>query len=109
MRRRIEALCILALALAGSAADANAWTWPDPPRMSAPGGPRPGQALKDAAGATLGRIEKIIVDAAGRPRQALVRVTRVLRVLPLDALTRSGDTYVTVLSRAELEALPQAE
>jgi len=33
----------------------------------------------------------------------------VLRVLPVDALTRSGDAYVTVLSRAELESLPAAD
>jgi hypothetical protein len=60
----------------------------------------------DAKGAVLGHIERVIRDADGRPRQVLVRVTRVLRVLPVDALSPSGEGYVTVLSRSELEALP---
>jgi hypothetical protein len=65
--------------------------------------------LKDPQGAILGQIERVISDADGRPRQVLVRVARVLRALPIDALTASGDAYVTVLSRAELEALPPAD
>lgn len=68
--------------------------------------PRVGEKLRDAKGLLLGQIERVIPDADGRPRQVLVRVTRVLRVLPMDGLTPSRDGYVTVLTRAELEALP---
>lgn len=71
--------------------------------------PQIGQKLKDSKGAVVGEVEKIITDADGRPRQILVRVTRILRALPLDSLVRSGDGYATVLSRAELEALPPAD
>jgi hypothetical protein len=65
-----------------------------------------GAKLKDARGVTVGQIEKVISNLDGRPRQVLVRVTRVRRTLPVDALTRVGDAYVTALTRAELEALP---
>ena len=71
--------------------------------------PQIGQKLKDSKGAVVGEVEKIIADTDGRPRQVLVRVMRVLRALPLDSLVRIGDSYVTVLSRAELEALPSAD
>jgi hypothetical protein len=97
-------LCLmLALAWGGCAAAQPAAT------DAVASAPRPGQKLKDSKGQTVGEIEKIIADAEGRPRQVLVRVTRVLRVLPVDALARSGDAYVTVLSRAELESLPAAD
>ena len=104
-RRALLGLCLLAALGAGAQAE----TQPIAAEGSVAPAPQPGQKLKDAKGATLGQIEKIIADADGRPRQVLVRVTRVLRVLPVDALTRSGDAYVTVLSRAELESLPAAD
>ena len=73
-------------------------------------GPHTGQKLKDGRGQVLGQIERVITDpGSGQPRQVLVRVQHVLHVLPVDGLTRSGDGYVTVLSKAELEALPAAE
>ncbi len=68
-----------------------------------------GAALKDQKGAVLGHIEKVVPDAAGRPRQVLVRIARVLRTLPINALAASGDAYVTVLTRAEVEALPPSD
>jgi len=43
-----------------------------------------GARLKDAKGATVGQIEKVIADSAGRPRQVLVRITRVRRTLPVE-------------------------
>jgi hypothetical protein len=104
LRAGVIVLCILA----GLSAP-QAWAQPIASDALQTGAPAPGQKVKDAKGATVGQVEKIINDADGRPRQVLVRVTRVLRVLPVDALTRSGDAYVTVLSRAELEALPPAE
>lgn len=106
MGARAIVLCLTAALAWGPYAAAQPASTDNTPPAAAP---QPGQKLKDAKGATLGQIEKIISDADGRPRQVLVRVTRVLRVLPIDALTRSGDAYVTVLSRAELEALPAAD
>lgn len=96
---------VLAVALSGTPAGAQL----NPAADIAAAPPRLGQKLKDSKGATVGQIEKIIADADGRPRQVLVSVARVLRVLPLDALTRSGDACVTVLTREELESLPAAD
>ncbi len=95
----------------GAVAVLGPQAWAQPAASAAPEAvaPRTGEKLKDAKGATVGQVEKVINDADGRPVQVLVRVSRVLRVLPVDALTRSGDAYVTVLSRAELESLPPAE
>ena len=105
MGRRAILVCLLAVVVGASSAVAQ----PNPAVGQVVAAPQPGQKLKDSQGATVGQIEKIISDSDGRPRQVLVRVTRVLRVLPVDALTRSGDAYVTVLSRAELESLPAAD
>jgi hypothetical protein len=68
-----------------------------------------GAKLKDARGVTVGQIEKVLTTGDGRPRQVLVRVTRIRRTLPVDALTRVGDAYVTALTRAELESLPPSD
>ncbi len=104
LRAGLVALCVLA----GLSAP-QALAQPNAPAGLQTVAPAPGQKLKDSKGVTVGQVEKVIADGDGRPRQVLVRVTRVLRVLPVDALTRSGDGYVTVLTRAELEALPPAE
>ena len=56
----------------------------------------------------MGKVEKIILGPDGRPRQVLVRVDRVLRTLPVEALQPSGKTYAAVLTRAEIAALPPA-
>ena len=79
------------------------------PALAQADGPHAGQKLKDGKGNVLGQIERVIADPAGQPRQVVVRVQRVAHVLPVDALSRSGDAYVTVLSKAEIEALPAAE
>ena len=71
--------------------------------------PPVGSEVKDDKGKPVGKIEKIIVGPDGRPKQVLVRVERVLRALPVEALQRSGDAYVAVLSLAEIAALPPAE
>lgn len=71
--------------------------------------PTVGAEVRDDKGKPVGKIEKIISGADGRPKQALVRVERVLRALPIEALQRSGDAYVAVLSRAEIAALPPAD
>jgi hypothetical protein len=68
-----------------------------------------GAELKDSKGKAVGRIERVIAGADGRPAQVLVRVDRVLRTLPTDALTPAGDGYASVLSRAEIAALPPSE
>ncbi len=79
------------------------------PAFAQADGPHAGQKIKDGKGNVLGQIERVIADPAGQPRQVVVRVQRVAHVLPVDALSRSGDAYVTVLSKAEIEALPAAE
>jgi hypothetical protein len=71
--------------------------------------PPVGAEVRDGKGANVGKIEKIILGADGRPKQVLVRVDRVLRALPVEALQRSGDAYVAVLTRAEIAALPPSE
>jgi hypothetical protein len=68
--------------------------------------PTIGAKVKDDKGKTVGRVEKIIQGPDGRPEQVLVRVDRVLRTLPVEALKPSGDAYIAVLSRAEIAALP---
>jgi len=71
--------------------------------------PPVGAEVRDDKGKPVGKVERIIVGSDGRPKQALVRVERVLRALPVEALQRSGDVYVAVLTRAEIAALPPAE
>lgn len=71
--------------------------------------PPVGAEVRDDKGKAVGKVERIILGPDGRPKQALVRVDRVLRALPVEALQRSGDAYVAVLSRAEIAALPPAD
>jgi hypothetical protein len=71
--------------------------------------PPVGAEVRDDKGKPVGKVERIILGADGRPKQAIVRVDRVLRALPVEALQRSGDAYVAVLSRAEIASLPPAE
>ncbi len=63
----------------------------------------------DAKGKPVGRIERIIYGADGQPLQVLVRVNRILRTLPAHALAPSPRGYASVLSRAEIAALPASE
>jgi len=79
-------------------------------------GPAPaiGAEVKDQKGASVGKIERIIAGPDGRPRQVLVRVDRVLRALPVEALQPPSQgapsgAYVAVLTRAEIAALPPAD
>ena len=85
--------CLLALPAAALAQDA----------------PPIGAKVKDDKGKAVGQVEKIITGRDGKPKQVLVRVDRVLRALPVEALTPSGGQYVSVLSRTELAALPPAD
>ena len=71
--------------------------------------PPVGAKVKDDKGKAVGQVEKIINGPDGRPQQVLVRVDRVLRTLPVEALTPSGGDYVSVLSRAEIAALPPSD
>jgi hypothetical protein len=71
--------------------------------------PPVGAEVRDDKGKPVGKVEKIILGPDGRPRQVLVRVERVLRALPVEALQRSGNAYVAVLSLAEIAALPPAD
>jgi hypothetical protein len=71
--------------------------------------PPVGAEVKDSKGVMVGKVEKIILGPDGRPRQVLVRVDRVLRTLPVEALQPSGKAYAAVLTRAEIAALPPAD
>jgi hypothetical protein len=93
-------LAAIALAAAPVAAPALALAQAAPPV---------GAEVKDPKGAAVGKVEKIILGQDGRPKQVLVRVDRVLRALPVEALQASGGAYVAVLTRAEIAALPPAE
>src|ERR1700744_225970 len=98
MKLRHGALALLAAAaiLGPGLAHAQA-----APPVGAEGGHKKGKPV--------GKVEKIILGPDGRPRQALVRVDRVLRALPVEALQPSGKTYAAVLTRAEIAALPPAD
>jgi hypothetical protein len=98
MKLRHGALALLAAAAILGPALARAQT---PPPV--------GAEVRDAKGKPVGKVEKIILGADGRPKQVLVRVERVLRALPVEALQRSGDAYVAVLNLAEIAALPPAD
>jgi hypothetical protein len=71
--------------------------------------PPVGAKVKDDKGKAIGQVEKIIPGPDGQPRQVLVRVDRILRTLPVEALTPAGGAYVSVLSRAEVAALPPSD
>jgi len=101
LRHRALALLCTAALLGPGLAHAQA--------SSGAGAPPVGAEVRDGKGANVGKVEKIILGADGRPRQVLVRVDRVLRALPVEALQRSGDAYVAVLTRAEIAALPPAD
>jgi rRNA processing protein Gar1 len=68
-----------------------------------------GAEVVDAKGKAVGKIEKVISGPAGQPLQVMVRVDHVLRTLPVDALAPKGANYASVLSRAEIAALPPSE
>jgi len=70
--------------------------------------PAVGATVKDPTGKVLGVVEKVIV-ADGRPRQIQVRDGGALRTLPVAGLTADGAAFVTVLSKAEFDALPGVE
>lgn len=71
--------------------------------------PPVGAKVKDDKGKAIGQVEKVIPGPDGQPKQVLVRVDRILRTLPVEALTPSGGDYVSVLSRAEVAALPPSD
>ena len=71
--------------------------------------PPVGAKVKDDKGKAVGEVEKVILGPDGQPRQVLVRVDRILRTLPVEALTPASGGYVSVLSRAEVAALPPSD
>jgi hypothetical protein len=73
------------------------------PRLAA------GKKITDSKGKPVGQVERVISGADGQPLQVLVRVDRILRTLPADALTPTATGYASVLSRAEIAALPPSE
>lgn len=103
-----KVICAAALVLASASVPALARAQPQSQSQSQ--SPPPiGAEVKDPKGASVGRVEKIIPGPDGTPRQVLVRVDRVLRALPVEALQRSGAAYVAVLTRPEIAALPPAD
>lgn len=105
-----KVICAAALVLASASVPALARAQPQPQSQSQSQSPPPiGAEVKDPKGASVGRVEKIIPGPDGTPRQVLVRVDRVLRALPVEALQRSGAAYVAVLTRPEIAALPPAD
>lgn len=109
--RPLAALAALILTLAPALArpvPAQAQT--QAPALAPAAAPRMvGAKVVDAKGKTAGPIERVIAGPDGRPLQVLVRVDHILRTLPVDALTPSGAKYASVLSRAEIAALPPSE
>jgi hypothetical protein len=68
-----------------------------------------GAKVTDSKGKPVGQIERVISGPGGQPLQVLVRVDRILRTLPAEALTPTPAGYASVLSRAEIAALPPSE
>ncbi len=80
-----------------------------------------GQKVVDPEGRLLGSVERIILDAAGKPSQVVIRTIAVrggspsaLKVLPLAALMVSDKpttppTLVAPLAREEIDLLPNAQ
>lgn len=72
-----------------------------------------GRTVRDAKGVTLGQIDKVVVNADGRPVQVLVRPagrpTAGVRSLAVSGLSPDGDGFVTPLTKAEFEAMPTVE
>jgi hypothetical protein len=98
--RNLPALAILAaLTLAAASLPARAQTTP----------PLAGAKVVDSKGKPVGQIERVISGPGGQPLQVLVRVDRILRTLPAEALTPTPAGYASVLSRAEIAALPPSE
>jgi sporulation protein YlmC with PRC-barrel domain len=102
LSRTSAAVAIVLLLGPGLAPSARAQTPPPYARLV-------GAEVKDSKGKSVGRVERVINGPDGKPVQALVRVDRILRTLPMEALTSSSDSYVSVLSRAEIAALPPSE
>jgi hypothetical protein len=94
-------LFILAAVLAAS--------HPAHPAQAATASALVGARIVDDKGKAVGKIEKVISGPDGQPIQVLVRVDRILRTLPVDALVSSGAGYASVLSRAEIAALPPSD
>lgn len=70
---------------------------------------RVGAKVVDFKGKAVGQVERVINGPDGQPLQVLVRVDRILRTLPADALMPAQDGYASVLSRAEIASLPPSE
>jgi len=72
-----------------------------------------GRTVRDAKGVLLGVIEKVVLDARGRPAQALVRVqghpSAGLRSLAVSGLVADGAGFSTPLTKAEFDAMPAVQ
>lgn len=72
-----------------------------------------GRAVRDAKGVVLGVIEKVVLDARGRPAQALVRVqghpSAGLRSLAVSGLVADAAGFTTPLTKAEFDAMPAVQ
>lgn len=72
-----------------------------------------GRTVRDAKGAVLGQIDKVVLGANGRPAQVLVRPagrpTAGVRSLAVAGLSADGEGFSTPLTKAEFEAMPTVE
>jgi hypothetical protein len=74
-----------------------------------------GAAVHDSEGQVLGRIESVVSDPDGRPRQVLVRTPGVagvgekVKTLPVRALRPRPGGYAVALRKAEFNALPSTD
>ena len=72
-----------------------------------------GRTVRDAKGVMLGVIEKVVLDAHGRPAQALVRVvghpSAGVRSLAVSGLVADGAGFSTPLTKAEFDAMPAVQ
>lgn len=69
-----------------------------------------GRTVHGPKGVVLGVIEKVVLNARGRPAQVLVRAqghpSAGLRSLAVTGLTPDGTGFATPLTKAEFEAMP---
>lgn len=62
-----------------------------------------GSMVRDAKGATLGKVERVFADADGRQRVVL-RMGRELASVPASTLTQAGKGFTSTQTKAELRA-----
>ncbi|MFC3076541.1 hypothetical protein ACFODL_00420 [Phenylobacterium terrae] len=115
MRTRLVFICLAAALSAGAAADASAQAAPSADQAgvnanAAVDGSSPltaGSVVKDARGATVGRIERV-VDVPDGADRVVLRIGRDLVSAPATSFTVTDGAVTAAHTKAELRAMARA-